>query len=75
MYVLVVYLDVLKHIWPLKKKGFLLLIQLSIFLISSRVFLFIILNADFIILIPTFVSILKCQRIKQMFFSLSEKKI
>lgn len=37
------------------------------------VLIVIVLNADFLVLIPSLVRTLKCQRIKQMFFALSEK--
>lgn len=76
MYISVVYLRCINVYLTLEKKFFFYLFNSfkNIFFISNRVFLFIIVNADFIILIATLVSILKCQRIKQMFFSLSEKK-
>lgn len=74
-WILGVDLTCIKVYLTLEKKGFLLLIRLLFFffLIPGRVFIFIMLNADFLVSIPSLVHTLKCQRI--MFFALSENII
>lgn len=74
-WILGVDLTCIKVYLTLEKTCFLLLLQLYFFfLVPGRVFILIMLNADFLVSISSLVHTLKCQRIKQMFFALSEKK-